>query len=430
MLMAERRQRGKSFHDPARWRDRLLAALADGHRMSAACSMADVAPATVKAHRVKDPALDAEIKRLLGPLDGRTGRVADASWHAAFLEVLARSGSVRQAVEESGIPRVRVDYHRRIDARFDEQVQRVLAQRAAHAQSEEDERWRAIGERIATAVAAGTPVPKAAADCGVAFGTFSRRRSSDPALGEQIKAALQAASEIQHQQRLGTWQDPFLAALAEGVDVKDACHAAGIHFTRMYAERRQNPDFEAKVREALAAAGRGVDGGTRRMLLYRLRQGLSLDDALAAAGLTREELEIARAASRSLDEKIRRHVPEGSGHGKAHRAQKLKCPCPRCRAYRNTAEQRRRTRRLLDRFPPAAQETFLALVENGTRVVDAARQVKMPWQTVYWLAAKDETFRARLDTATRAHCICGGSGARVGPSRQRCDCPESRQRHA
>ncbi|MFN2636932.1 MAG: hypothetical protein ABR585_07900 [Gemmatimonadaceae bacterium] len=391
--------------------------------------MAEVAPATVKAHRTKDPDLDAEIKRLMGPLDGRRGILADTSWHAAFLEALARSGSIQQAATEAGVP-YGVAYQRRSDARFDEQVQQALAQYAARTQPEEDERWRAIGLQIATAVAAGTTVPKAAADCGIAKHTLNRRRISDSALDEQIQAAIQTAAGMRRQQWLDTWQDPFLAALAEGVDVKDACQAAGVDFARMYAERRQNPDFEAKVRKALADAGREVDAGTRRMLLYRLRQGASLDDALAAAGLTREQLETARAANRSLDQKIRRYVPEGSGHGKAHRAQKLKCPCELCRAYRNDAERRRRARRRLDRFPSEARDAFLALVENGARVVDAAEQVETPWQTIYWVAAKDDGFRARLDAATRAHCTCGGSGGRTGQGRQRCDCPESRQRHA
>jgi DNA-directed RNA polymerase specialized sigma24 family protein len=253
----------------------------------------------------------------------------------------------------------------------------------------------------------------------------------DPALDRQIEKARKARSAKRRQQRQQlprSWEEPFLAALAEGSHIQAACKAAGVHFVNLYRERRENPEFEAKVRQALSDSGRGFDGEARRMLLIRLNRGADFDDALASTGATRQQVEEAYAANPRLLKKLRPYL-SGSGHGKAHRAQKLKCGCLRCRDYRNKAEQKRRARRRLERFPPQARQAFLDLVHNGVRVVDAAQQVGVPWQTVYTVASEDAEFGERLDAATRAHCTCGGTG-RTGQGRQRCECPESRQTHA
>lgn len=411
-----------------RWRADLLAALAEGHRLAAACTIADVDPATVVRHRAVDPGLDCAIKEALGPLNGRRGAIRDASWHGAFLQALERCGSLTEAAAQQGVARFNVYEHRLADAAFDEQVQQALDRHAARANEEDAAHWRDIGQKVSDLVATGMPLKAAAVECGTNAATLNNRRKTDPALEEQINAALQAGAQTLHQQYVASWEVPFLAAITDGLGVKDACRSAGVHPVSMYRERRQNSAFEAKVRQALIDSGRGFDSDARRMLLLRLLNGADLEEALASAGVTREQFDEACATDPRLAEKLRPYI-SGDGHGKSHRAQRLKCHCRRCRNYRNAAEQKRRARRRLDRFPQQTRDAFLDLIQSGARVVDAARQVGVPWQTIYVIAGDDEAFSARLDEATRANCTCDGSG-RTGQGRQRCECPESRQRHA
>lgn len=410
------------------WRAGLLAALAEGHRLAAACTIADVSAATVARHRAVDPSLDGAIKEALGALHGRRGSVRDISWHGAFLQALERCGSLAKAAEQVGVATFNVYEHRIADAAFGEQVQQTLDRHATHANEGDAARWWDIGQKISNLVSAGMPLKTAAVECGTNVTALNSRRKTDPALDEQINAARQAGAQKLHQQYVESWEGPFLAAIADGQGFKDACRIAGVHLVSMYRERWQNPAFEAKVRQALIDSGRGFDSDARRMLLLRLLNGAALEEALASAGVTREQFDEACATDPRLAEKLRPYI-SGGGHGKAHRAQRLKCHCRRCRNYRNAAEQKRRARRRLDRFPQQARDAFLDLVQSGARVVDAARQVGVSWQTIYVVAGDDEAFSARLDEATRANCTCDGSG-RTGQGRQRCECPESRQRHA
>lgn len=416
--------------EPARWRDALLAALSEGHRMGAACGIARVSAPTVKRYREQDPDLDAAIKAALGSLDGRSGPTPgprDTSWRAVFLAELERSGSVSAAAQRAGTTTTTVGNHKAADDTFAAQIQQARDRYRRRVEQADAAYWKRVGQEIVRLIDAGVTVPEAAAEAGVALHKLVQRRRRDSDLDKRIRAAQRAYADRRYRQWLAAWEEPFLAALAQGETVTRACEIAGVLFVDMYKERRRNSDFETKVRKALTESGRGFDSEARRMLMIRLHNGAALDEALASAGVTRDQLDAAAAADPRLAEKLRPHLPEG--HGKAHRAQKLKCPCRRCREYRNAAERKRRARRLADRFPADKRESFLTLVKAGTRVVDAATQVGVTWQTVYAYASVDREFSRRLDAATRAHCTCEGSG-RTGVGRQRCDCPESRRGHA
>ncbi|GIH70359.1 hypothetical protein [Sphaerimonospora thailandensis] len=344
-----------------------------------------------------------------------------AAWHAAFLAALEQTGSIPQAAAEAGITRQSVDYRLATDAEFAGQVRKMV-------EDYQRERWRGIGERIAAKVAAGTPISDAIRDCGGGWTTLAKRRQADPVLDQMLRDVVeiaQTARQEQRQERLETWAAPFLAALAAGSDLGDACTAAGVDRGRMYQERWSNPEFEARVRAALA--GRGVTPDTRRMLMIRLAKGASLADALAATGLTREQLDEARAADAGLDDKLRQMldrspVVQSSRWRRGERDDAA-------RNGHNAAERERRAQAADAKVRPVWRG-ILSQVREGVHIGDAAKRAGVTLHAVYGHAARDVRRQRALDAALMAGRDPDIShGTNHSYRVHKCRCPECKVAH-
>ncbi|MFI7691807.1 helix-turn-helix domain-containing protein [Nonomuraea sp. NPDC049655] len=213
---------------------------------------------TVYNHLRADPNLRAQIAAVRR--DQEQGRVrrgwSDTSWHAEFVRLLASGMALTDAARSVGIHRSNLYTHLEKFPNLRAKVDKIREQRF-RAREEEKER-------------------KAA---------------------EQAKPKVIAVDT--------SWYAPFLDALrATGGNFKEASAASGVHFVRMYRRRRTDPEFERQVREVLRGLAPGMTPEARRRLLIRLSQGATLQDATEAAGLTKHQVQNARAEDPKLDQDI------------------------------------------------------------------------------------------------------------------------------
>lgn len=98
-----------------------------------------------------------------------------------------------------------------------------------------------------------------------------------------------------------SWVDLFLAQIRAGETIGQASAAAGVTRSWAYICRAENPAFRAAWADAVAEARHRLDW--RPVFLDHLRQGRTIVDACARAGVThrtaycarRQDMEFARA---------------------------------------------------------------------------------------------------------------------------------------
>ena len=133
-------------------------------------------------------------------------------------------------------------------------------------------------EPFLKALRAGGSAAAAARAAGIDPRAAFRRRSSDPAFAAAWAAIrpFEAPGEKQQRPYDEAKLARFFTALAESSNVSAAAAAAGIAVSRIYALRREDPDF---ARRWYAALAEGYDN-LEMELLGRLRTG---DDSAAAS---------------------------------------------------------------------------------------------------------------------------------------------------